>query len=152
MYEYQSLSSHHRYRYRTNLQNCRAWYQSPGCHQGSSLQCSRRKFLRLFFCNCISKKYLHNCDGRSLIQTILRIHIGESGPRLLYRNFYGLSSLFALKSFLSSQCTNGNTVLREVSVFLGICLFFIRIEGKFQKKKKQKEISISHFVLCSIFR
>ena len=71
--------------------------------------------------------YAHNCDGRSLIQTIFIQYLGyilvNLTPGFYMDIFYRLSSLFALESFLSSQCTDGNTVLREVSVFLGICLF-----------------------------
>ena len=46
--------------------------------------------------------------------------------------FYRLSSLFAQESFLSSVSC-GNTILREVSVFLGLCLFLLGSREKSQK-------------------
>ena len=66
--------------------------------------------------------------------------------------FYRLSSLFALESFFSSQCTSGNAVLREVSVFLGICLFLLDSKAKSQKWQKQNSGFAKHFMLCSTFR
>ena len=53
--------------------------------------------------------------------------------------FYRLSSLFALESFLSSQYTIGNTVLREVSVFRGI-FFLLGSNAKSQKWQKQIQV------------
>ena len=70
------------------------------------------------------------------IQTILRIIFVNLAPGFYMEIFYRLSSLFALESFLSSQCTIGNTVLREVLVFLGI-FFFIRIERLIAKMEKR---------------
>ena len=54
--------------------------------------------------------------------------------------FYRLPSLFALESFLSSQCTCGNAILREVSVFFGICSFLLGLKAKSTK-----------FMFCKIF-
>ena len=78
------------------------------------------------------------------------MHVDESSYRLLYGNFYCLSSPFALESFLSSQCTSGNIVLREVSVFHGICLFLLGSKEKPQKWQEQNTGSAKHFMLCSI--
>ena len=60
--------------------------------------------------------------------------------------FYRLSSLFALKSFLSSQCAVGNSVLREVSVFFGIFFFIIGSKANSQKMAK------TNFWFCKTFR
>ena len=55
-----------------------------------------------------------------------------------------------MESFLSSQCTSGNIVLREVSVSLGICLFLLGSKAKSQKWQEQNTGSAKHFMLCSI--
>ena len=64
--------------------------------------------------------------------------------------FYRLSSLFALESFLPSQCTSGNSILREVSVFLGICSFLLESKAKSQKLNEQNSGSAKYFMLCSL--
>ena len=64
--------------------------------------------------------------------------------------FYRLPSVFALESFLSSQCTCGNAILREVSVFFGICSFLLGSKAKSKKLKEQNSGSAKYFMLCSL--
>ena len=65
--------------------------------------------------------------------------------------FYRLSSLLAQESFLSSVSC-GNTILREVSVFLGLCLFLLGSRAKSQKLQEQNSGSAKHYMLCSVSR
>ena len=69
----------------------------------------------------------------------------------LRKLFYRLSSLFAQEGFLSSV-SGGNTTLREVSVFLGICLFFLGSRAKSQKLQEQNSGSAKDYMLCSVSR
>ena len=87
-----------------------------------------------------------------LLKQYLGYMLVNLAPGFYMDIFYSLSSLFALESFLSSQCTSGNTVLIEVSVFRGICLFLLDSKAKSQKWQKQNSGFEKHFMLCSIFR